>query len=142
MPSLVVTVTVTKFRPGLVTFTSMRSMAMRVKTPVCSAVSCGVPFLLVPIRNQQAVDLAITDASGRTLSGQTAEAFYNSIRHARPIAVATTGFSVFDAMGPVPHRLYLGHAELFKLSGSAEIVLSFVHAGHLPDWAFRRPERP
>jgi 5-methyltetrahydrofolate--homocysteine methyltransferase len=28
----------------------------------------------------------ITDASGRTLSGQTAEAFYNSIRHARPLA--------------------------------------------------------
>jgi len=24
----------------------------------------------------------ITDASGRTLSGQTVEAFYNSIRHA------------------------------------------------------------
>ena len=29
----------------------------------------------------------ITDASGRTLSGQTAEAFYNSIRHARALAV-------------------------------------------------------
>ena len=29
----------------------------------------------------------ITDASGRTLSGQTAEAFYNSIRHAGPLAV-------------------------------------------------------
>jgi 5-methyltetrahydrofolate--homocysteine methyltransferase len=29
----------------------------------------------------------ITDASGRTLSGQTAEAFYNSIRHARPVTV-------------------------------------------------------
>ncbi|HEX9396949.1 MAG TPA: homocysteine S-methyltransferase family protein, partial [Burkholderiales bacterium] len=29
----------------------------------------------------------ITDASGRTLSGQTAEAFYNSVRHARPVAV-------------------------------------------------------
>ncbi|MGH8692063.1 MAG: homocysteine S-methyltransferase family protein, partial [Burkholderiales bacterium] len=28
----------------------------------------------------------ITDASGRTLSGQTAEAFYNSVRHARPLA--------------------------------------------------------
>lgn len=26
--------------------------------------------------------------------------------------------------------------------GLSEIVLSFVHAGHLPDWAFRRPERP
>jgi 5-methyltetrahydrofolate--homocysteine methyltransferase len=29
----------------------------------------------------------ITDASGRTLSGQTVEAFWNSIRHARPFAV-------------------------------------------------------
>ena len=29
----------------------------------------------------------ITDASGRTLSGQTAEAFYNSVRHTRPLAV-------------------------------------------------------
>ena len=29
----------------------------------------------------------ITDASGRTLSGQTAEAFYNSIRHCRALAV-------------------------------------------------------
>jgi 5-methyltetrahydrofolate--homocysteine methyltransferase len=29
----------------------------------------------------------ITDASGRTLSGQTGEAFYNSIAHAQPLAV-------------------------------------------------------
>jgi len=29
----------------------------------------------------------ITDASGRTLSGQTTEAFYNSVRHARPLAI-------------------------------------------------------
>ncbi|HEY3180441.1 MAG TPA: homocysteine S-methyltransferase family protein [Casimicrobiaceae bacterium] len=29
----------------------------------------------------------ITDASGRTLSGQTPEAFWNSIRHVRPVAV-------------------------------------------------------
>jgi 5-methyltetrahydrofolate--homocysteine methyltransferase len=29
----------------------------------------------------------ITDASGRTLSGQTPEAFWNSIRHVRPLAV-------------------------------------------------------
>jgi len=29
----------------------------------------------------------IVDASGRTLSGQTVEAFWNSIRHARPLAV-------------------------------------------------------
>ena len=29
----------------------------------------------------------ITDASGRTLSGQTTEAFWNSVRHIRPLAV-------------------------------------------------------
>src|SRR2546430_5616292 len=29
----------------------------------------------------------ITDASGRTPSGQTAEAVYNSVRHARPLAI-------------------------------------------------------
>lgn len=29
----------------------------------------------------------ITDASGRTLSGQTLEAFYTSVRHARPLSV-------------------------------------------------------
>ena len=29
----------------------------------------------------------ITDASGRTLSGQTTEAFWNSVRHAKPFAV-------------------------------------------------------
>ncbi|TFH50050.1 MAG: methionine synthase, partial [Lysobacterales bacterium] len=29
----------------------------------------------------------ITDLSGRTLSGQTAEAFWHSVRHARPVAV-------------------------------------------------------
>ena len=29
----------------------------------------------------------ITDASGRTLSGQTPEAFWNSVRHARPLTI-------------------------------------------------------
>ncbi|KAE9622396.1 homocysteine S-methyltransferase family protein, partial [Parasedimentitalea maritima] len=29
----------------------------------------------------------ITDASGRTLSGQTTEAFWNSVRHAQPLTV-------------------------------------------------------
>ena len=30
----------------------------------------------------------ITDQSGRTLSGQTTEAFYNSLRHAQPLAMS------------------------------------------------------
>ncbi len=33
------------------------------------------------------ISVTITDASGRTLSGQTTEAFYNSIHHAKPFSV-------------------------------------------------------
>ncbi|MFN7728224.1 MAG: methionine synthase [Bdellovibrio sp.] len=33
------------------------------------------------------ISVTITDASGRTLSGQTVEAFWNSVRHAKPISV-------------------------------------------------------
>ena len=33
------------------------------------------------------VSVAITDASGRTLSGQTLDAFYHSMRHAKPAAI-------------------------------------------------------
>jgi len=39
---------------------------------------CRIPLML---------SVTITDASGRTLSGQTVEAFYNSIRHAKPVSV-------------------------------------------------------
>ncbi|MEE2786897.1 MAG: methionine synthase [Myxococcota bacterium] len=33
------------------------------------------------------ISATITDASGRTLSGQTAEAFWNSVRHAKPLVM-------------------------------------------------------
>lgn len=33
------------------------------------------------------ISVTITDASGRTLSGQTVEAFWNSVRHARPLSI-------------------------------------------------------
>ena len=42
----------------------------------------------------------ITDASGRTLSGQTAEAFYNSIRHAKPLSVGFNCALGADALRP------------------------------------------
>lgn len=49
----------------------------------------------------------ITDASGRTLSGQTAEAFYNSVRHARPISI---GFNcALGAKDLRPHIEELAH---------------------------------
>ena len=44
----------------------------------------------------------ITDASGRTLSGQTTEALWHSIRHAKPIAVGLN-----CALGPTELRQYL-----------------------------------
>jgi len=44
----------------------------------------------------------ITDASGRTLSGQTAEAFWNSVKHANPISV---GFNC--ALGAHQLRPYI-----------------------------------
>lgn len=47
-------------------------------------------------------------------------------------------FSAFDDMQPVPHRLYLGHGELFKLTGVAQIVLSFDFAS-VSDATAQRP---
>ena len=44
----------------------------------------------------------ITDQSGRTLSGQTTEAFYNSLRHAHPLAM-----SLNCALGPDLLRQYV-----------------------------------
>jgi 5-methyltetrahydrofolate--homocysteine methyltransferase len=44
-------------------------------------------FAEVGVRLPVIISGTITDASGRTLSGQTTEAFYNSVRHARPLAV-------------------------------------------------------
>src|SRR5579862_5432234 len=41
----------------------------------------------IGVRVPVIVSGTITDASGRVLSGQTAEAFWNSIRHAQPLAV-------------------------------------------------------
>lgn len=51
----------------------------------------------------------ITDASGRTLSGQTTEAFYNSLRHARPLS-----FGLNCALGPEDLRQYV--AELSRIA--------------------------
>ena len=54
----------------------------------------------------------ITDASGRTLSGQTLEAFYNSIRHAKPISVGLN--CALGAKEMRPHIEELSHlAECF-----------------------------
>ncbi|MFA0004745.1 methionine synthase [Vibrio splendidus] len=51
----------------------------------------------------------ITDASGRTLSGQTTEAFYNALRHVKPIS-----FGLNCALGPDELREYVG--EMSRIS--------------------------
>ncbi len=54
----------------------------------------------------------ITDASGRTLSGQTTEAFYNSLRHINPISIGLN-----CALGPDMLRPYV--EEMSRISSVA-----------------------
>ncbi|MEA1889346.1 MAG: methionine synthase [Pseudomonadota bacterium] len=85
----------------------------------------------------------ITDASGRTLSGQTAEAFYNSLRHARPLTIGLN-----CALGPDQLRQYVSEISRiseFRISAHpnaglpnelGEYDLDASHmAGYLGEWA-------
>ena len=65
----------------------------------------------------------ITDASGRTLTGQTPEAFWNSVRHARPLAVGLN-----CALGAKLMRPYIE-----ELSGVADTYLSCYPNAGLPN---------
>ncbi len=62
----------------------------------------------------------ITDASGRTLSGQTTEAFWNSVRHAKPIAVGLN-----CALGAPEMRAYI--AEMSRIADT--FVSCYPNAG-------------
>jgi 5-methyltetrahydrofolate--homocysteine methyltransferase len=65
----------------------------------------------------------ITDRSGRTLSGQTVEAFYNSVRHANPWAIGLN-----CALGPADMRAFLA-----DLSRVAECAVSAYPNAGLPN---------
>ncbi len=65
----------------------------------------------------------ITDASGRTLSGQTTEAFWNSVRHARPLSVGLN-----CALGPDLLRQYVA-----ELSAKADALVSSHPNAGLPN---------
>jgi 5-methyltetrahydrofolate--homocysteine methyltransferase len=65
----------------------------------------------------------ITDASGRTLSGQTGEAFWNSVRHARPLSIGLN-----CALGPDLLRQYVA-----ELSNKAEVFVSAHPNAGLPN---------
>lgn len=66
------------------------------------------------------ISVTITDKSGRTLSGQTIEAFWQSVRHAKPLAVG-----VNCALGAEEMRPYV--AALATITDT--FVLSYPNAG-------------
>jgi len=74
----------------------------------------------------------ITDRSGRTLSGQTAEAFWHSVRHAKPFAV---GFNC--ALGADLMRPFI--AELSRVADT--LVAAYPNAG-LPNAMGQYDEQP
>ena len=65
----------------------------------------------------------ITDRSGRTLSGQTGEAFWNSVRHARPFAIGLN-----CALGAAEMRQYVA-----ELSVVADCLVSAHPNAGLPN---------
>ena len=74
----------------------------------------------------------ITDRSGRTLSGQTAEAFWNSVRHAKPFAV---GFNC--ALGAELMRPHI--ADIARIADT--LVAAYPNAG-LPNAFGEYDEEP
>ncbi|HWU67552.1 MAG TPA: methionine synthase [Stenotrophobium sp.] len=74
----------------------------------------------------------ITDASGRTLSGQVTEAFWNSVRHARPLAIGLN-----CALGAREMRPYVA-----ELSRVAECFVSCYPNAGLPNAFGEYDERP
>ncbi|HEX4928678.1 MAG TPA: methionine synthase [Burkholderiales bacterium] len=85
----------------------------------------------------------ITDASGRTLSGQTAEAFYNSIRHARPLAVGLNCALGARELRPYVEELARLAEQFTSCHPNAGLPNAFGEyedtpesmAGHVGDWA-------
>ncbi|WP_292967950.1 methionine synthase [Nitrosomonas sp.] len=69
------------------------------------------------------ISVTITDASGRNLSGQTPEAFWNSVRHARPLSVG-----INCALGAELMRPYVE-----ELSNVAEVFTSAHPNAGLPN---------
>ena len=69
------------------------------------------------------LSVTITDQSGRTLSGQTPEAFWNAVRHAKPLSVG-----INCALGPDLMRPYVA-----DLANAADCYLSAYPNAGLPN---------
>ena len=86
-------------------------------------------FAIKSVFAEQGVELpimisgTITDASGRTLSGQTMEAFWHSVRHAEPLIVGMN-----CSFGPETLRPYIT-----TIAKMADTYISFYPNAGLPD---------
>lgn len=86
-------------------------------------------FAVKTVFDEDDVDLpimisgTITDASGRTLTGQVTEAFYNSLRHAKPMTIGLN-----CALGPDDLRQYVA-----EMSRVAEVGVSAHPNAGLPN---------
>jgi 5-methyltetrahydrofolate--homocysteine methyltransferase len=95
-------------------------------------------FAYLAHRERAGIDLplmisgTITDLSGRTLSGQTPEAFWNSVRHARPLSVGLNCALGPDALKP----------HLAELAAAAEVPVSLHPNAGLPNELGHYDEAP
>ncbi|MHB1543514.1 MAG: methionine synthase [Gammaproteobacteria bacterium] len=80
-------------------------------------------FAIDGCRTPIMISATITDRSGRTLSGQTVEAFWNSVRHVRPFSVGLN-----CALGPSELRPYVE-----ELSRIADCLVSVHPNAGLPN---------
>ena len=86
-------------------------------------------YAIQRLRDSTGIDIpimisgTITDASGRTLSGQTLEAFYNSVRHADPLLIGLN-----CALGATELRPYVE-----ELAGLSEFPVSVHPNAGLPN---------
>jgi 5-methyltetrahydrofolate--homocysteine methyltransferase len=100
-------------------------------------------FVARRVRLPLIISGTITDASGRTLSGQTAEAFYNSVRHARPLAVGLNCALGAKELRPHVEELASLAESGFSCHPNAGLPNAFgeyddtpeAMAGHMRDWA-------
>ncbi|MEP6855319.1 MAG: homocysteine S-methyltransferase family protein, partial [Pedococcus sp.] len=75
----------------------------------------------------------ITDASGRTLSGQVTEAFWNSVRHARPIAIGLNCALGAEEMRPYAAELARVADTFVSCYPNAGLPNAFGEYEELPD---------
>lgn len=88
---------------------------LNAKAAISACVKAGAPEILL--------SMTVSDASGRTLSGQTVEAFFTSVAHARPLCVGLN--CGLGAEGMVPY--------LRQMSGCATCYVSCHPNAGLPN---------